>query len=86
MKTVIARDCFSILYYNRNKNQREKIWFKRYNPWFITEKSDIQIILCYIIFIHFNMFLHVNRKEVNNVIDTLHVTTDTNLLYSKSMV
>lgn len=70
-----------VLYQGQKKKQGQQLWFKRYNPWFITEKSDIQIILCYIIFIHFSMFLHVNRNEVNNVIDTLHVTTDTILLY-----
>lgn len=44
-----------------SKDTKEIRFFKRYNPWFITEKSDIQIIL---------FFLTCKQEQSKHVTDT----------------
>lgn len=83
MKMIPARVCFSAgLYYSSNKNKESSFDLKGTIHDLLQKRviSKLSYVTLFF-FIHFNMFLHVNRNEVNNVIDTLHVTTDTSLLY-----
>lgn len=70
------------LYHHSNTNEESRFDLKDTIHDLLQKKSDIQIIFYVTLFLYISMFLHVNRNEVNNVIDTLHVTTDATLLYS----
>lgn len=85
MKMISAtpRGCLSaILSHKRNEETRFDLKDTIHD---LLQKRVISKLF-YIIFIHFNMFLHVNRNKVNNIIDTRHVTTDTIYCTVKSMV
>lgn len=70
--------------YKRDKNEASRIDLKD-TIHDLLQKRVISKLVYVTLFLYisicFFFFLHVNRNKVNNVIDTLHVTTAIVLLY-----
>lgn len=83
MKMISARPRGFVccLYHNSNTNEESRFNLKDTIHDLLQKRVISKLFYVTLFFIHFSMFLHVNKNEVNNVIDTLHVTYDTTLLY-----